>query len=279
MITEDKSSQHHTTTGWFGITAIVLVYALLFVLNFILPLNSWSYAGRLWDWSQTALTVTALVMLFHKRWQVSRQDILWSLGLAAASSLSFWVRSNGLPGVLFQAVSAWLCYLAAVVMFRELNAPYVAAFQLPLSQIGRSLLFGAALALPLAALNNLYFYLNDGPVRFQKVWSSAFEAVYPGVHEEIVFRFFVLALSLWLLRRSERRRLVSVVSVFLAVVLHSLNHLPDLFLQNPVMGLVMLTMTSLLFGLPMALLQIKRDLASAIAFHWLIDYMRFLFGY
>ena len=41
----------------------------------------------------------------------------------------------------------------------------------------------------------------------------------------------------------------------------------------------MLTMTSLLFGLPMALLQIKRDLASAIAFHWLIDFMRFLFGY
>jgi membrane protease YdiL (CAAX protease family) len=60
---------------------------------------------------------------------------------------------------------------------------------------------------------------------------------------------------------------------------HSLNHLPDLFLQNPWMGLFMLIATSLLFGLPMALLQLKRNLETAIAFHWFIDFMRFLFGF
>jgi hypothetical protein len=45
------------------------------------------------------------------------------------------------------------------------------------------------------------------------------------------------------------------------------------------MGSVMLVATSLLFGLPMALLQIKKNLETAIAFHWLIDFMRFLFGF
>jgi hypothetical protein len=41
----------------------------------------------------------------------------------------------------------------------------------------------------------------------------------------------------------------------------------------------MLVATSLLFGLPMALLQVKRNLESAMAFHWFIDAFRFAFGY
>jgi hypothetical protein len=45
------------------------------------------------------------------------------------------------------------------------------------------------------------------------------------------------------------------------------------------MALVLLVATSLLFGLPMAMLQIRRNLESAIAFHWFIDFARFLFGF
>jgi hypothetical protein len=67
--------------------------------------------------------------------------------------------------------------------------------------------------------------------------------------------------------------------VALAVIPHSLLHLPDLFLENPGMALGLLAATSLLFGLPMAILQIRKNLESAIAFHWFIDFVRFLFGY
>lgn len=41
----------------------------------------------------------------------------------------------------------------------------------------------------------------------------------------------------------------------------------------------MLLAASLLFGLPPALLQIRRSFESAVAFHWLIDFVRFGFGY
>lgn len=83
----------------------------------------------------------------------------------------------------------------------------------------------------------------------------------------------------YLLRSSSSPRLVTLAALILAVVPHSLNHLPELFLENPLMGLVMLVATSLLFGLPMAVLQIKKNLETAIAFHWLIDFARFLFGF
>jgi hypothetical protein len=138
---------------------------------------------------------------------------------------------------------------------------------------------GILFALPLAALNNLYFYLNSGSVQFKPLLASALEALSPAIHEEIIFRFFILALVLYLLRYHLPDRRVTAVAVFLAVIPHSLNHLPELFLQNPLMGLVMLIATSLLFGLPMALLQIKKDLGSAIAFHWFIDFARFWFGF
>jgi hypothetical protein len=41
----------------------------------------------------------------------------------------------------------------------------------------------------------------------------------------------------------------------------------------------MLVATCLLFGLPMAVLQVRRNLETAIAFHWWIDCVRFLFGF
>ena len=43
--------------------------------------------------------------------------------------------------------------------------------------------------------------------------------------------------------------------------------------------IVMLVATCLLFGLPMAVLQVRRNLETAIAFHWWIDCVRFLFGF
>jgi hypothetical protein len=45
------------------------------------------------------------------------------------------------------------------------------------------------------------------------------------------------------------------------------------------MAATLLVATSLLFGLPMAFLQLWRNLETAIAFHWFIDFARFFFGF
>ena len=54
---------------------------------------------------------------------------------------------------------------------------------------------------------------------------------------------------------------------------------PGDILLGSALGIFMLAATSLLFGLPMPFLQIKKNLEAAIAFHWWIDFMRFLFGF
>ena len=266
-------------TGWLGITAFAISYLGLYAINFWIPLAQTNYTTRIWDWSLTALTLVALSVVAAKRRNLETGTLLLGLVLAAISAYSYSLDVPSLWGSLREGLAVWVCLLGGVALFRDLKTQVVPAFQPPLANIGRSLLFGVAVALPLAAVNNLYFYLNAGEVRFTSVFYSAFEALSPAIHEEIVFRFFVLALSLSLLKGIGTPFLRMFTAVFLAVVPHSLNHLPDLFMQNPLMGFAMLAATSLLFGLPMAWLQIRRNLETAIAFHWLIDFIRFLFGF
>lgn len=176
-------------------------------------------------------------------------------------------------------MAVWLCFSGGIVLFQKNELAFVPAFQPPLAPVGKSILIGILLALPLAVINNLYFYANAGGFRIQNLFTSAFEALSPAIHEEVVFRFFLLALVLHLLKYSASPRLAMAIALFLSVVPHSLNHLPDLFLENPLMAWALLAATSLLFGLPMAILQIRRNLETAISFHWFIDFARFFFGF
>lgn len=265
--------------GWAGVGAIAAVYMVLYALNYWLPLEGTNYTTRIWDWSQSSLTLAAAIVVARRRAGLSRRDILIGLGLGLASGLSHAVHDPSAWWNLWQGLGTWVCYLGGALLFRGCQAPRVAAFASAPAQVGRSLLRGIALATPLAILNNLYFYSARGTIAWQSPLLSAWAAVSPGVHEEVIFRFFVLALCLTLLRGTALRRTALLAALLLAVVPHSLNHLPDLFLEQPASGLVLLLATSILFGLPMALLQLRQNLETAVSFHWLIDAARFLFGY
>jgi hypothetical protein len=265
--------------GWLGVVLIAVAYLALYLYNLWLPLPGGHYATRIWDWTQAALVVGAVVVLILRWRSIEWRLALVGLGLGALTALSQSLRDPGLLGMALEGAAVWVTFVAGSVLCKPLGASGPTAFQPPLSRIGRSLVVGLALGVPLAVVNNLYFYLNAGAVRFQDVAYSAVEALRPAISEEAVFRYFVLAVCLTLLQSSAPPRLRLGAALALAVIPHSLNHLPDLFLANAPMACFMLVATSLLFGLPMALLQVRRGFESAVAFHWLIDFARFLFGY
>jgi hypothetical protein len=273
------SNTTNRITGWMGVAAIVFLYAVLYIGNYWLPIRNMDYTSRIWNWSQVALTLGACLTLIVHRRTLTTRAVLLGLAFAILSTLSHWLHDPSLSWGLQEGMGVWVCFLAGQILFQKQKAISVRAFQPPPANIGKSVLFGILVAIPLTVINNLYFYLNAGTIHWQNMFYSAFEALSPAIHEEIIFRFFVLAIVLHLLGGSASPRWTVMIAVFLAVVPHSLNHLPDLFLENPMMGWVMLTATSLLFGLPMAILQIKRNLETAIAFHWFIDFARFLFGF
>lgn len=281
MFFKELSISHTSrrSTGWIGVATIVVVYGIIYTLNYWLPIKGMDYTSRIWNWSQIALTIAACLTLIVYRRSLTTRSVLLGLALAILSTFSHWLHDPSLSWGLQEGVAVWTCFLAGVILFKDRDVISVPVLEPPLRMIGRSIVLGIFFAIPLSIVNNLYFYLNTGPIQWQNVFYSALEALSPAIHEEIIFRFFVLAIVLHLLKGSASPRWTIAIAVFLAVVPHSLNHLPDLFLQNPIMGLVMLTATSLLFGLPMAILQIRKNLETAIAFHWFIDFARFLFGF
>lgn len=266
-------------SGWAWVGGMALLYAALYALNYWLPLERNNYTTRIWRWSQLALTAGACIAIVMQRRHLDRRTIILGLGLGVVSGLSHMMHNPSLWGGLEEALSVWACFVGGLVLLKGLDRGGIAAFKPPLATLGRSLLFGIAVALPLAIVNNLYFFATVGHVQLQPPLISALTALSPGIHEEVIFRFFVLALCLRLLQDARAQRLALLAAVVLAVVPHSLNHLPDLFLASPTMAATLLVATSLLFGLPMAFLQLWRNLETAIAFHWFIDFARFFFGF
>jgi hypothetical protein len=255
------------------------LYAALFAINYQLPLVDGNYTTRIWDWSRTALATGALAVLISNWRAIDLKYALVGSSLAFLSAFSDFLHDPSLGASMVEGAAVWLTFMGGVVLFKDLEISRVSAFQGPLRKIGGGLLFGIVVSVPLAVMNNLYFYMTSGAPQFQNVFRSGFAALSPAISEESIFRFFVLAFCLAMLKSSEHQRLAVATAIFLAVVPHSLNHLPDLFLTNAPMGLLLLAVTSLLFGLPMALLQLKRNFETAVAFHWFIDFARFLFGY
>jgi hypothetical protein len=273
------ASPRGASAGWLGVGAITASYGALYALNYWLPLQGTNYTTRIWDWSQSSLALAAAFVVARRWAGLTSRTILLGLALGVVSGLSQYQNDPSPWWNIWQGLGTWACFLGGMLLFQGQPSPRVAAFAGNPAEVVRSLLAGIVLATPLAILNNLYFYATSGTIAFQNPVVSAWAALSPGIHEEVIFRFFVLALCLALLRNATARRAATVVAVLLAVVPHSLNHLPDLLLENPAGGLFLLTATSLLFGLPMALLQLRRNLETAIAFHWFIDFVRFLFGY
>lgn len=271
--------------GWAGLGGFGLVYIFLFALNLILPLgdglifNYNSYAMRLWTWSEWSLAGAALAVIAFKWRNLSLKPVGAALVLSLASASGIFIRYQSLVDTTQKAAIVFLTFLGGAALFAEIKELRVRAVEGKPVIVVRAVLFGMLVAIPLSAVNNLYFYLSSQTLHFRNIFYSAGMALSPGVSEEVVYRYFVMALVVWLLRGAASQRATVILALVLSVVPHSLNHLPDLFLQNPVMGIVMLAATSLLFGLPMAWLQMKQSLETAVGFHWLVDFVRFWFGF
>jgi hypothetical protein len=266
-------------SGWIGVGLLTLAFATLYLLNYLVPLKYTNYTTRIWDWTLLALALGAGVVIAFQ-WRAVHRNTVWIGGaLGLVSGLSNYLDDRSLRWGFIEGLAVWLTFIAGTLLFQTLKEHTVAAFRPPLTDIARRLGVSILLAIPLAVLNNFYFYLQNGAPQFQNISVSAAEALSPGIHEEAVFRYFILAVCFTLLQHSVHRRLVLATGVALAIIPHSLLHLPDLFLENPGMAVGLLVATSLFFGLPMALLQIRRSFESAVVFHWFIDFARFLFGF
>lgn len=252
----------------FGLK-VGLALAFLWFINIVVPLsfgsNLISFANhteRLWFLSMIIIAFMALVMIWKERYLCPTHLIL-----AGILAILVWNP--------FGSVVTFLTYYGGTAIFQKTTNRIV----LLRGRIWSSLLIGMAIGLPLAGLNVFMALASNAmEIDMANPFWAAFAALRPGISEEVIFRYFIYAL---LVRRFNDcfTKKQAGLSLVLLIVPHVLLHLPDLFMTDPVNAIVSAVFLSLLFGLPMALLQLRRDLLSAITLHYFIDFVRFfLFG-
>jgi hypothetical protein len=141
-----------------------------------------------------------------------------------------------------------------------------------------SLLFGALVGIPLAIVNMFAnSWTQARPFAWQNPAAAALDALQPAVFEETVYRLALLGLF-WLALRPSWGQKATWLAGAGALLVHTYAHYDDLFITQPVMSIVVGAALALIWGVPMTLLAVRRDLESAIGFHWIQDALRFWAG-
>lgn len=102
-------------------------------------------------------------------------------------------------------------------------------------------------------------------------------ALIAGLSEEIAFRLFMFAICVYLLKGNPKSKTEFFLCYIIMIIPHVLLHFPDMIATTGISSIIgSVIILSLLFGLPFALLQRKRDLFSAITAHTLVDLIGFI---
>ena len=234
-----------------------------------------------------ALAITGIVLTYLYRRHFALGDLIAPLFLAAlvwlAIQAQYWY--NGWTAAIpyypptFNAAEVFFITLGAVALLKSHPVLRFGLAGNDLTAAAGGLGLGVVLGIPFAVLNAMFFVFIDGKaIAAQDVITEAIVALKPAIMEEAAFRLLFMGLAIVVLLKVLPRNIAIVSAVFMAIVFHSVAHVPDLLLKNASMAVANVIVTSLLFGLPMASLAYKKGIETAIGFHWVIDAVRFALG-
>jgi hypothetical protein len=191
----------------------------------------------------------------------------------------FGVVRGPLAQAWVRGISVFIAMLGGLAIMRQGGPVQVSLAQADYRKTFISLVIGLAVGAPLAILNVFALQLTQGhPVTWQSPFAALSDAIQPAVVEEVVYRFAFLGLMWMLIRRSVPQS-AGWLAGLLALFVHNFMHFDDLWMQAPLTALGMGLAMALIWGLPPTILALRRDLESAIAFHWIQDVARFLAGF
>ncbi len=191
--------------------------------------------------------------------------------------IGWYVGYNG----YISSITVFVCYYSACQIFRKYKqeSKY---FAIDIKKFLKSLLLGIVLAVPFAIINVFVMNFLSGSsfkeFSFSNIIPAAMHAIPPGISEEVIFRFFVLAFVTHVFKGNIPKDKFTTFLVYsLCIVPHNLIHYPAVFANNLMVGMGISLFTVLLFGVPMTWLVRNKNLQMSVAFHWFIDFIRFIF--
>ena len=212
----------------------------------------------------TAETVGLAIAVLIKAKMPSKKYIYISIVLAVLSNVAYlgyqqdpWVLLYGLRA----GIPTLLCSLA-VFSVMEKRSEYALVSKKGQNPILVSILIALAVGAVLSVVNIL---ISGQKVGFDLSFGYLFLCLNPAIYEEMACRAIFMAFCVWY-SDGEKNLFQKITMYFMMCVPHATVHGYPLF-QTAIL--------SILFGLPFAILQKKRDITSAMISHGLVDAVRF----
>lgn len=251
---------------------------MLYIVGIALPLritpHYYNRMSRIWNWTEVMIFFLAVYYIIKTRVFQWRQAVI-ALLLGAVCLVSLF-RDPRTADIIVTGVCVMATFYAGCRLFELAN---VENNSININIVGSVRYFGlgAMISIPLAFLNVLYFSFT-GQIRCGNFWQSAVFALKPAIAEEVIFHFFLLAYTYYIFSGKEEKKL-KVYIYALLIIPHEMLHYPDLFVESPIMAIMMCVLNGVFFGLPMALLMKKKNLQMAAGMHWFVDFIRFAAGF
>ncbi|MBI9046555.1 MAG: hypothetical protein JEZ06_18840 [Anaerolineaceae bacterium] len=245
---------------------IILLTLILVVLTSVLLQNGWLTL-------LLSIPISlAILIIWRKR--LNRRFIIASLAIMIVLAFVEQLLGSEMSSGLIMPIGAALMFLAGALLLDHTRLTYIRLLNGEYFKAVKSFLIGCMLALPPALLNIISMRLvspSEFDLLFDRWWEPLY-ALQPGIIEEIWARLLLITLLYALLRPTTNRQPQRAVfwALLIASFLHGMAHYPG-SITNPLEGIYI----SLLYGIPLSLLFIKRDLEQAIAYHFFIDLVRF----
>ena len=221
-----------------------------------------------------ALTIVSLALIARHRSRLTWRMGAIGLAIGAGAILLTWATNGADPYMMGYLATMPILFMGGALLAETAGLGRVRLLEGDGRGAWQGFLLGAVLSLP-PALLNLLGGAYRGDTHIQHFWDSL-AALVPGVSEEVWARLLLTTLIYGLLRpvTNPRPRRALSAAILIAALTHSLAHLPTLAILSPAgLGYIVV---GLAYGVPMGLLYAKRDLETAVGYHFFIDFLRFL---
>ena len=232
-----------------------------------------------------AFPVAAVVALVALRQRPSRQEVLYSLGLALVAGIAGlgagWITVD-VPPTLWAGLQVALVLTglpAGWAILRHVGLLEIGVGRslflsegtgAALRSFGQGMVIGTPWALLLVALGGA----NDDT--WVRLWWQPLVAIQPGIAEEVWGRVFLISLLFLALRRVGRTRLALTGAVVVAGYWFAYLHTDRGLSLNTVFSTLMM---GTLYSLPLSYIWLRSGLETAVGFHFWQDFVRFVAAY
>lgn len=246
---------------------VFFIFLAIYIINLIVPQDGLvSYTQRMWFLASTSIGLISLIILMKEKLP-EKKTVIIGLVLGVLAGL---IRP-------FTGVITFLAFLASMRIFEKTNNQ-ITVLKRPIALT----IFLGVVAGGVLGFINLLLAGGQTP-EFAPSFYALVVSLNPGISEEITFRLFLYAFSIYLLGDQIQNRKETIWLYVLMIVPHVLLHFPDMYFVDGTLTLDLGSLLigpgilALLFGLPMTLLMVKRDLSAAMITHTLVDFIRFIF--